>query len=188
MKILALSDTHGKLDKALKVCDVVSDADLVIHLGDHKSDGDEIAKAKGIDVIAVKGNCDGGYSENDYEIVSTPSGKILLIHGHMQNVKSTLQNLLCRTRELGCKAAVFGHTHKPCIEEVNGTYLINPGSLPLPADGGNGSYAVIEATENAFSASIVFYDCIEALRSPSGAKPKATGGYLRNLLNNSDRF
>ena len=73
------------------------------------------------------------------------------------------------------------------ICQVSGATEDGPVSYPMMC-GGNGSYAVIEATENAFSASIVFYDCIEALRSPSGAKPKATGGYLRNLLNNSDRF
>lgn len=188
MKILALSDTHGKLDKALKVCDIVKDIDMVVHLGDHKSDGEDIARLKGIDVIAVKGNCDGSYSDEDFEILETPAGKILLTHGHMLNVKSTLQNLLYRTRELGCKAAIFGHTHKPCIEEINGTYLINPGSLSLPADCGSGSYAVIHANEAGFSAGIVFYDNIQTVPLPDGAKPKVTGGYLRNLLNNSDRF
>lgn len=185
MKILAISDTHGKIDKALEICALVSDVDLLVHLGDHKRDGDEIAKITGLKTVAVKGNCDGSRSDEDCSIIETPGGNILLTHGHMQNVKLSLQNLLYFTRERGCKAAIFGHTHVACIEEVNGTYLINPGSLTLPADRGPGSYAIINCRENDFSAGIVFYTTPAASGS---AKPKVTGGYLRNMLNNSDRF
>ncbi|MDD2218352.1 MAG: metallophosphoesterase [Eubacteriales bacterium] len=185
MKILAISDTHGKIDKALKVCDLVPDADLLVHLGDYKSDGDEIGKAASIDTVAVKGNCDGSRSDEDYKIIKTPGGNILLTHGHMQNVKFSLQNLLYFTREHNCKATIFGHTHVPTIEEVNGTYLINPGSMTLPANNGPGSYAIINSTEAGISAGIVFCNTVT---DSGGGKPKVTGGYLRNILNNSDRF
>lgn len=185
MKILAISDTHGKIDKALKVRDMVADVDLLVHLGDFKSDGDEIGKATGIHTITIKGNCDGSRSDEDYKIIKTPGGNILLTHGHMQNVKFSLQNLLYFTREHDCKAAIFGHTHIPTIEDVNGTHLINPGSLTLPADNGPGSYAIINSTDAGLSASIVFYN---TATDSGGRKPKVTGGYLRNILNNSDRF
>ena len=189
MKILAISDTHKKTDKAVRICRALHDIDLVVHLGDHERDAAEIAKAVGTDVISVKGNCDGSCSYDDCKIIESPYGKLLLTHGHMQNVKQSLQNLIYLAQENDCKAALFGHTHRPCIEEVNGLYLINPGSLTLPADGGNGSYAVVYADKDEFSASIVYYDVIEELISgEEPKKPKVTSGFLRNILNYSDRL
>lgn len=189
MKILALSDTHKKIDHAIQICRSIKDIDMVVHLGDCKSDGDQLAKAVGIDVIAVKGNCDGSLNDRDYQIIDTQYGKIVLTHGHMQSVKQGLLNLFYFTKSLGCKAAFFGHTHIPCIEEMNGIYLINPGSLTLPACGSQGSYAIITVSQNALCADILYYNKNELSNQiTSGSKPKVSGGYLRNILNNSDRF
>ena len=38
MKILVLSDTHGKLDKVYRVCEKLNNIDLIIHCGDYIRD------------------------------------------------------------------------------------------------------------------------------------------------------
>ncbi|WP_206459911.1 YfcE family phosphodiesterase [Anaerovorax sp. IOR16] len=181
MRILVVSDTHGYVQSAMEIYRMqheLQPIDCIVHLGDLVSDANALRIRLNAKVISVKGNMDGSHSEADYKILETEYGKLLLCHGHMQNVKVTTQNLLYRAEELGCKAALFGHTHIPSFVDANGIYLLNPGSLSLPKGGNPGSYAMVEIAEGEFKASILF-------EPPK--KPKVTGGYLRDILNNSDR-
>ncbi len=182
MKILVISDTHGKLNKVRDIFPKLKDIDLIIHAGDHISDGEALGREFSIPVVAVKGNCDGSYGNSDFKIVETEYGKILVTHGHAENVNYQLTNLMYKTLENNCIAAVFGHTHRAHIEESNGIHFINPGSLTQPRDGSDGSYAIIRTSETSFDASIVYYSTI------MGTKKKTQAGYIRNLLNYSDRF
>ncbi|MBN7772943.1 metallophosphoesterase family protein [Clostridium aminobutyricum] len=183
MKLFVISDTHGKLDKVLEVCKKLTAVDLILHLGDCSKDAEELEKVLGIDVLSVKGNMDGSYSPSDYKILETECGKLYLAHGHMENVKATYQNIYYRAEECGCIAALFGHTHKPVFEEVNGIHLINPGSLSLPSDGTQGSYAIVHTSPEGLTGSIVYYSSIQ-----KNKPQKVQGGYIRGLLNYSDRF
>lgn len=183
MKIFVISDTHGKLDKVLEVWDRLTNVDLVIHLGDYEKDAMRLEKLLETEVVSVKGNMDGSYSSDDYKIVETEYGNILLTHGHMENVKMSPLNLIYKAQELGCKAALFGHTHQAAYEEISGIYLVNPGSLPSPRDGSNGSYAIINTEPDAFHCAIVYYS------GTSAPAKKAPGrGRLSTMLNYSDRF
>lgn len=183
MKILVISDTHGKLNKVREIFPKLKNIDLIIHAGDYMRDGEALSKEFGIPVVAVKGNCDGSRSSDDFEIVKTEYGNILVTHGHMQQVNYQLTALMYKAMENECKAVVFGHTHCSLIEESNGIHFINPGSLTQPRDGSSGSYAIIRTTEKSFDASVVYYSTI---MGSSQKPPKA--GFIRNLLNNSDRF
>lgn len=182
MKLFVISDTHGNVDKAEQVFKKLNNVDLIIHLGDYQSDAQKLEASLDTPVLSVKGNMDGSSSASDYEILETEYGKILLTHGHMDHVKSSLMNLQYRAEELGCKAALFGHTHVPFYDDYNGIYLVNPGSISLPRDGTEGSYAVIHTSKEEFRSAIVYYSSIFPKKKP----PK--GGVLRDLLNNSDRF
>lgn len=182
MKIFVISDTHGKTAKVMEVWQKLHDVDLVIHLGDYIQDAKQLERQMETEVIAVKGNMDGSYSSDDYKIVETEYGKLLLTHGHMDHVKSSPLNLIYKAEELGCKAALFGHTHKPAYEEVNGIYVINPGSLPQPRDGSDGSYAIITTSLDEFHCAIVYYSSL----IPKKKSPQS--GRLRGMLNYSDRF
>lgn len=193
MKFLVISDTHGNIDKVLQIYQKHTDVDALIHLGDCERDAIDIKDALRCDMISVKGNMDNGYSNNEFKIIETECGKLLLAHGHMQHVKSSLQSLMYLAEEHDCTAALFGHTHMPVSDELDGLYLINPGSLSLPADGSNGSYAVINTDSGEFEAEIIYYSEADfsntnQAASRSTSKPKVQGGFLRNLLNNSDRF
>ncbi len=185
MKLFVISDTHGDLTKVYEVYETLTSIDAVIHLGDYAKDAQELQKQLGVDVISVKGNMDGAYSDMDFKILPTECGSLYLSHGHMENVKMKYQNIFYRAEEKNCIAALFGHTHKPVFENLNGIYLINPGSLSLPADGTKGSYAIVNTSSEGISGSILYYS--DSKTAPSKLV-KVQGGYIRNLLNYSDRF
>ena len=187
MKILVLSDTHGKLDKVYRVCEKLNNIDLIIHCGDYIRDAHTLEDTLGIPVAAVKGNCDGSASTcrgESYDIVDTPAGNILVTHGHLDRVGFDMSRLLYRAEESDCVAVCFGHTHVPVCEYCDGILMVNPGSLSQPRDGSNGSYAVIHSDNDDMFANIVYYDTI----FPEGKKKKVQGGFVRGLLNYSDRF
>ena len=182
MKIFVISDTHGKIAKVKQVWDKLTDVDLLIHLGDHVEDAKRLERELETKVVFVKGNMDGSYDSKDYKIVETEYGKLLLTHGHMDGVKGSPLGLIYRAQELDCKAVLFGHTHKPAYEEVDGLYLINPGSLSQPRDGTDGSYAIIHTSAEDFHCAIVYYASLMPKKKP----PQS--GRLFDMLNNSDRF
>ena len=158
MRILVISDTHGKIEQAEELIKNRGPFDRVIHLGDYYSDAQCLERLIGAELIAVKGNMDGGYGKDEYRILSTEFGDILLVHGHRERVKTGLMNLLYRTQELGCKAAFFGHTHVPVFEEHSGLYLMNPGSLTLPHLSTQGSYAIVETSPEGLEVSILYVE------------------------------
>ncbi len=182
MKIIVLSDTHGKLKKVYDIMSKINDPDLIIHCGDYCSDAQTIEEEFGIPVESVPGNCDGG-GRDSYKIIDTPAGKIMITHGHELGAGYNETLLLYSAEEQECKAVCFGHTHVPVCEKIDGIYLINPGSLSKPRDGSSGSYAVITVEKENMYANIVYYDTI-----CGGGSEKPKGGYIRGMLNYSDRF
>lgn len=186
MKIFVVSDTHGQIDKAYRMYEKIGGADLIIHCGDYKDDGKRLSEMTGIPCEAVYGNCDGG-SASDIRIVGTPAGDILVTHGHMQGVSYDLNALIYTAEERKCRAVCFGHTHVPVCEDLSGIYVINPGSPARPRDGRNGSCAVIQSDEHGLFANVIYFDTLFPGSGSSGSGGKK-GGYLRGLLNYSDRF
>lgn len=182
MKILVIGDTHGKLNKVRDIFPKLTDIDLIAHTGDHYRDALKLSEEFHIPVVAVKGNCDGSCSSRDFEIIETEYGKLLLTHGHMENADYHLNALMYKAMENDCKAVLYGHTHKALIEESNGIRFINPGSLTRPRDNSDGSYAIVRTAEDSLDASIVYYSTI------MGEKKRPNAGYIRSLLNYSDRF
>ena len=182
MKILAISDTHGKLNKVRDIWPKLTDIDMILHAGDFIADAEKLPAELGVPVIGVKGNCDGGYSSSDFRVIPVECGNILLTHGHMENVNYQLNELMYKAMENDCRAVVFGHTHRAMTDESNGIRFINPGSLTQPRDGSDGSYAIIRTSADSFDASIVYYSTI------MGNKKPPQSGFLRNLMNYCDRF
>ena len=182
MKILVIGDTHGKLNKVRDIWPKLRNIDLIAHTGDHFADAQKLADEFHVPAVAVKGNCDGSYSSDDFEIIETEYGKILLTHGHTEQVDYKLTTLMYKAMENDCKAVLFGHTHKALIDEADGIKFINPGSLTKPRDGSDGSYAIVTTSEERLDAAVVYYSTI------MGNQKKPQGGYIRGLLNYSDRF
>lgn len=198
MRILVLSDTHGDISRAVNVYKKLvkkGPVDLIIHCGDLYSDAIKIGEITGARTAWVKGNCDGSFSEDDCLIVETEYGNLLVTHGHMQNVDFSQQNLYYMAEEKGCACALFGHTHRAVSTEAGGIHLMNPGSLTKPRDGSTGTFGLIITDTDYFRGTIYHYDQFMAdggddgnSGNDSGKKSKVQGGYIRSLLNYSDRF
>lgn len=186
MKYLILSDTHGKTSRAAHLYQDIGGFDGIIHLGDNEGDARALAAQLGTDVFSVKGNMDGGVGDL-HRIMETEGGKILLTHGHREDVKNSLQRLLYKGEEEGCRAVFFGHTHEPFYEDFDGLILFNPGSLTLPRADKLPSYGVLEIKNGEFHLSIAYCQWAEE-KENSPKKNNIQGGFLKDLLNNSDRF
>lgn len=74
-----------------------------------------------------------------------------MTHGHRLGVKRGLQSLYYRTQEVGAQAAIFGHTHTPFCQDIDGTWLINPGSPTHPRGlSFQGTYVIITVENDVF--------------------------------------
>ncbi len=189
MKFLIISDTHGRLGPAEEIFKSLSDIDSIIHLGDYQRDGELLKEKLQVPVIALKGNMDGSFGNEDYFILETEFGKLYLSHGHIEAVKFGPENLLYKASSLGCSAAIFGHTHIPSFDNIEGMYLLNPGSLTNPRGGRRGSYAVLTTEKDSFSANILYADPEpqkQQYSSGSDNKGAVSTGFLRSRFNDSD--
>ena len=189
MKFLVISDTHGRIEEAVEVYRSLEQIDRILHLGDCQRDGLRLESRLGIPVTALKGNADGGYSQEEFRLLNTEYGTLYLSHGHMEAVKHGPENILYKASSLGCKAALHGHTHLPVFLDLGGIYLLNPGSLAQPLGGRAGSYALLQTSENEFHAEICYYRPDEEPKPVSKVgKSKESERFLRRILNDSDRF
>ena len=194
MEILALGDTHGRLFKAKDMYDKISRTvkiDMILHTGDYEEDALELEEQLSVPVISVKGNCDGCRTR-DFKVIDLPSGKLLLTHGHMEHVDRDHTGLAYLAEEQGCQAILFGHTHIPMAGFVEGFSIFNPGSLTYPRDGSSGSVLLLHAEEEGISGEILYYSDYltkEEQHASTGAqKKKFRGGFLRSIMNYSDRL
>ena len=150
-KITVVSDTHGNR-RALDGLDTIfSESDIIIHLGDTSSDGSYI-QAKFPQTLLVNGNCDTVKLGEDERVIEVEGVKIFACHGHLYSVKFALSKLAARAKKLGCKIALYGHTHSGREDVVDGVTLINPGALNRY---GENSYLYLVVYGGKFTAKIV---------------------------------
>ena len=210
MRILVISDTHGKIHRVVEVYKKLAAeaaVDMLVHCGDFYEDAQEIRARLGVPMLAVKGNCDGCFDSGSYGVLETEFGNILVTHGHTDDVNFNMQKLYYRALDMGCAGAFFGHTHRSVFVETGGVYLLNPGSLSLPRDGSGGTFGLVVTSEKELWCKIYRYEDFicdaHGLSGGSGGgsqggkgtlaakpptKPKVKGGHLRDLINYSDRF
>lgn len=129
MLIAVISDSHGNKDSINKIKKKISNADVLLFLGDGENDLAEITNDFTGEVFAVRGNCDitGKYPEE--QILEIQGKKIFICHGHRYNVKYGYNSIYYRGKEVGADIVLFGHSHIPIIEEYDGIVLMNPGSI-----------------------------------------------------------
>jgi len=152
MKIMVISDTHGNYLAPLTLLDG-SGADMLIHLGDDIADAHFIEPLLDIPLLKVPGNCDHSAAE-PREIIETISGtRFFITHGDRYRVKNGLEILAGKAVENKAAVALFGHTHIPCVQKLNGILLINPGTLMAGSD--SKSYAMVTILGSSVSAQII---------------------------------
>lgn len=144
MWVGVLSDSHGDTGQAEKALRAMGTVDLVIHAGDFYQDAIYLEDKFGVEVKKVVGNCDRGAPGPLEELLDLSGHRIYLTHGHLFGVKQGLLRLDYRAREVGAGMVIFGHTHLPQNEEVNGIRYLNPGSVSWPRIRGQYTYALMK--------------------------------------------
>ncbi|SHE87993.1 hypothetical protein SAMN02745218_00978 [Desulfofundulus australicus DSM 11792] len=149
MRAGVISDTHGRLETAVKILNKIKSPDLVLHAGDFYRDGRLLAEILNVPVHAVAGNCDWERNGPEEEVLVLEGKKVFLTHGHLYQVHFSLQKLLYRALELRVDVVVFGHTHDRYCQVHEGILFFNPGSVYAPRGkhGPGGGLLIIEGGE-----------------------------------------
>ncbi len=127
--ITVISDTHGNRADVRKLDGVFAESNYIIHLGDVSGDGAAIYSAYPEKTVVINGNCDPAKFGEDEVVLEIEGIKIFATHGHLYSVKSGRARLAQRANELGCRIALYGHTHRADESELEGVTLINPGAM-----------------------------------------------------------
>jgi len=139
MKIGVISDTHGWLDP--RVERLFAGVDHILHAGDIGDVMIELELKFIAPVTIVRGNVDLGLPFKETE-VPTLAQKKFLIH-HIVNPRALSDTLAPQITKYRPDAVIFGHTHKPFAEMVNGIFFFNPGYAGKPKFGAARSVAIL---------------------------------------------
>ncbi len=146
--LIILSDSHGNLKGVQELLPKIAENDYVIHLGDGAGDMRETRSLYPEKVYACGGNCDFFSPLPDDGELEVEGVKIYYCHGHKYRVKSELGLLAQEAKRRDCEIALYGHTHRALISEIDGVTLINPGSLRYSVGkGGSYCYLVVNKTK-----------------------------------------
>jgi len=124
VKIAVLSDTHNYFDP--KIPRLFAGVEHILHGGDIGLPRILLELEQIAPVTAISGNTDdAGLGYRQTEIVELAGRKFLLHHiVNPRGLSEPLQERLERERP---QVVVFGHTHKPFCETIQGTLFFNPG-------------------------------------------------------------
>lgn len=139
-----LGDSHRDIASIDMIGDLLRKAELVIHTGDNYEDLNYIKKQYNTKAIGVKGNCDWEKDVVEERIEMIENKKIFITHGHRYNVKSGLNAIFYKGKELEADIVIFGHSHIPVKIIEEDMILLNPGSISRPRGNSSRSYATLE--------------------------------------------
>ena len=144
MRIVVISDSHGRTGAIDKVLFSQKEAKHVFFLGDNVRDIEDFEFLyPDKKFYTVAGNCDYNSLIPSVGVAEIEGIKIFYTHGHTLGVKSTTEHLLKTAKQNECKIALYGDTHIANTVYEDGVYLVNPGSVSHPRSG-SPSYAVID--------------------------------------------
>ncbi|WP_261133150.1 metallophosphoesterase family protein [Bacillus sp. Marseille-Q3570] len=147
MNVLLVSDSHGLTKELKEVVDLhKNQVDVMVHCGDSELPSDD-ERLKPFN--NVQGNMDLGHDDFPNETLIEEQGfRLFVTHGHLYNVKMSYMNLAYKAEEQGADLVFFGHSHVPESFEQNGMVFVNPGSLRLPRNRRERTYAICECKDN----------------------------------------
>ena len=147
MKVIVVSDIHGRGEYLDRVLAKHSDCDGVFFLGDGIRDVEpERITGRGRMFCGVTGNCDPlyiplGYPFSKELLLCLEEYNIMLTHGDLHSVKWGYERAAAYAYKRGADILLFGHTHIPMEKYIpEGSELgdvvterplriMNPGSL-----------------------------------------------------------
>ncbi|MGA7080293.1 MAG: metallophosphoesterase family protein [Terriglobales bacterium] len=116
-----ISDTHGLLRP--RAVEALRGSDLILHAGDAGAPEILEALAHIAPVTAIRGNVDtGAWARSLPTTESIEAGGISLYMLH------DLGQLDLKPEAAGFRVVIYGHSHRPKMEEKNGVLYFNPGS------------------------------------------------------------
>ena len=121
MQIGVISDTHG-LVRGEAVA-ALHGSDLILHAGDVGTSDVLETLAEIAPVFAVRGNID-----RDDWAAKLPETRSISFAGRQIHLRHDIAGLDIDPAAEGCDAVIFGHSHKPLIENRSGVLYLNPGS------------------------------------------------------------
>jgi len=116
-----ISDTHGLLRH--EAIDALRGSDRILHAGDVGDPKILEALARIAPVTAIRGNIDTepwARTLPETEVIEAGNISIYMLHN--------LRQLDLKPEGAGFRVVIYGHSHKPKIEEKNGVLYFNPGS------------------------------------------------------------
>lgn len=132
MKLLILSDSHGNIDNMARCVERVNPR-RVLHLGDCLRDAQALHQAfPQLPMDTVPGNCDWGSFDAPERLLEFGGVRVLMMHGHTRNVKASPLAAQYAAREYGARVLLFGHTHRPMVDNDGTLYTMNPGAIGDP--------------------------------------------------------
>lgn len=130
-KILVMSDSHFHNKIVLEIIEKHPEVDDIVHCGDVQ---DDLKPLDNHHVKYVRGNND--LPALPMDISFTCEGKqIHIIHGHIQDIDIDLNGLITLAKDNNDDIVLYGHTHHPCHEIIEGKLYLNPGSVFFPRGG-----------------------------------------------------
>ena len=148
-QIGVLSDTHNYLDP--RIPHLFAGVDHILHAGDIGLPALLLQLEQIAPVTAVLGNTDDpGFHYKQTEVVEV-GGRRFLLH-HMVSPHSPADPIKARIARERPDVVVFGHTHKPFCQSIDGVLFFNPGYAGKSRFGLERSVAILHCGEKGIRA------------------------------------
>lgn len=145
MRILIVSDTHGRHRGLDQVIEEAGEIDMLVHLGDVEGGEMYIESLVDCETHIVRGNNDFFTDLPAEEEFFIGKYRAFITHGHNYYVSLDPESIKAEGRARGVDIVMFGHTHRPYLDEDTDIVVLNPGSVSFPRQPGRqASYLIME--------------------------------------------
>ncbi len=121
MRVGVISDTHGLLRP--EALSALQGAEHILHAGDVGDPAILDALRAIAPVTAIRGNIDEGGPCGHL-----PPTELIDLNGRSIYMLHDVKKLDLNPEAAGISAVIFGHSHKPLVEQRRGVLFLNPGS------------------------------------------------------------
>lgn len=145
IRLLVLSDAHRDYLSLAAAIRLHPEADMVFFLGDGEDDFNSQTVSKLLTnkkVTAVCGNCDMYSLLPKEELIPLGGKRIFALHGHTRCVKYGLEELAEAAKAKQADLVLYGHTHVPQHDCIDGVDYLCPGSIRA------GDYGLVDITDS----------------------------------------
>lgn len=137
MRILIVSDSHGRNQQLERALYNEEPLDMVIHLGDLEGSDAFLKQNVCCPLEMISGNNDYFTQIEREKLIQIGNYKVVLTHGHRHSVSFGTEDLKEWARALEADIVMYGHTHIPLLEIEEDLTVLNPGSISQPRQAGH---------------------------------------------------